>query len=1429
MADVMGLDASGPFLRVPYPPILDDLRARHHAVIEASAGTGKTYTLEHLFIDLLIGDGRRAPIPIDRILLVTFTEKAVQELRNRCHALLEEIVGLGERALKGEPARAADAPGKCPGYCLQRDTGAPCPCLGDGERRCWSLARAEFELLRKALLDFDMANISTIHAFCQRTLVEEAFQRGALFHEEVVPFSELFDRVFQRCLRREFAIGPCGWAFRLWLSKGNALFRADGRSGNQGQALSTLLEAIVKAGGRPTQSKEMLRARMRQGLAAELNRCLATLGPAIEALAAADGPRVDVERLSGAFEALDRLLGGLPEAALESPGFAWFNRYFYRLAFTPEPASGKVAKASLAARLSLPADFSGVDWPDDPRLGVLPDLASAFALRDRLDLLLEPEEGPSARRPEVLAATRCVERFLGCLPLTIEACVAAALTPPLVSALAEEKRARGLIDYDDMLTRLDEALGDPARGAELRANLRQRYRALLIDEFQDTDEVQWRIFEKIIGDPLRIDPERTPRLVLIGDPKQSIYRFRGADLPTYVAARESLCADGHEAIRLATNFRTSPMLVQALNILFDPEACERVDVLPGEGECLLCERIAGRPAEEIAAADAAEELTAARSIGWHRLDPVDPGVQPGPRLKETRAGFEVAPATARFLAHADYGGSPRVEAGNQRARAFEAGREAAPLCLFEMDVEKIVNKPGVTSGSINKKKFFRAQARLIAAEIERLRDPATGFLFDDGRGAAGAPRRLRLNDVFILIRDKAAMLTELKAALDERGIPGCARDASIFESPEARELLDLLRAIERPMDRALRHRAALTSFFGFTPAAIAAMGEGAEEALAARLLDWRAACDVGGCARLFERICAQSGVQRRNLFDQRLRPFANLAHLFDALIVETSDRRLQLGEVIALLDGLIHGRRDLGEDARNKFKLRTLNPPSLGVGAGGEAGDAVQILTMHAAKGLEAPVVFVMDDVIWRNRHFAVMRPARAGVPRSVHVGEVVMSEDDGGPEAAGTFGDKLVQELQLESDADAERLLYVAMTRAMVRLYLPRVHVAALQEKARKKLGRSGYGRLNARLLALREVRRFEAEAGEALAVAGAEDGPGATRPDALRRLADSIHQVEACDAPPTGNRPRAMAMTSYSQLAHGSAPLASTFHPVATEEAQTAGALAIEDEESPREEWEEGAPSRSEAVLLPLQEGELPGGTDTGNLVHALFEKLPGELVRAARSDEDLLSSARFDEILRREQAAFGLALSDAQRLHAAHLVRATLSAPLAIGEDGSRVRLLDLASKPVHELEFLFPIPEDSHALLSKACRDAGFEAERGFIKGFIDIAFEHDGRFWLGDWKTDRLEDALPQTLARHVEAHYAVQVQLYTLALARLIGATDRDTFERRFGGFLYFFVRLTDGSSMRGVHLLRPTFDDLVRWERGLLTAPLAQDDRETP
>jgi exodeoxyribonuclease V beta subunit len=118
------------------------------------------------------------------------------------------------------------------------------------------------------------------------------------------------------------------------------------------------------------------------------------------------------------------------------------------------------------------------------------------------------------------------------------------------------KRARRLLDYDDLLTRLRDALVDPVHGASARSRMRERYRVVLVDEFQDTDPVQWEI--------LRTAFHGSTTLVLIGDPKQAIYAFRGADLVTYLAA----AADAASRRTLARNWRSDAALVTGLAAVF---------------------------------------------------------------------------------------------------------------------------------------------------------------------------------------------------------------------------------------------------------------------------------------------------------------------------------------------------------------------------------------------------------------------------------------------------------------------------------------------------------------------------------------------------------------------------------------------------------------------------------------------------------------------------------------------------------------------------------------------------------------------------------------------------------------------------------------------------------------------------------------------
>ena len=138
--------------------------------------------------------------------------------------------------------------------------------------------------------------------------------------------------------------------------------------------------------------------------------------------------------------------------------------------------------------------------------------------------------------------------------------------PPLEQRLERDKRQRGQIDYDDMLAWVWQALEAPG-GVALTAILRQRFRFGLVDEFQDTDDLQWQIFKRIF-----VESNEGNRLFVVGDPKQAIYSFRGADIHSYLGARAELSAVAAPKIPIDQNFRSTASLIDACNLILDQKA-----------------------------------------------------------------------------------------------------------------------------------------------------------------------------------------------------------------------------------------------------------------------------------------------------------------------------------------------------------------------------------------------------------------------------------------------------------------------------------------------------------------------------------------------------------------------------------------------------------------------------------------------------------------------------------------------------------------------------------------------------------------------------------------------------------------------------------------------------------------------------------------
>jgi exodeoxyribonuclease V beta subunit len=223
-----------------------------------------------------------------------------------------------------------------------------------------------------------------------------------------------------------------------------------------------------------------------------------------------------------------------------------------------------------------------------------------------------------------------------------------------------------------------------------------------------------------------------------------------------------------------------------------------------------------------------------------------------------------------------------------------------------------------------------------------------------------------------------------------------------------------------------------------------------------------------------------------------------------------------------------------------------------------------------------------------------------------------------------------------------------------------------------------------------------------------------------------------------------------------------------------------------------------RDEAELPPLGVDDLPGGARAGIFVHDLLERVPLETLKetpelgAWCTREDV--RALLEGTLRRHGR------DGAQLEPAARLAHAALTTPLPVV--GGTVSGLAWAPRVVREMEFLFPFPE------------AAGGARRGFVKGYVDVVFEHEGRAYLIDWKTDRLSSWDVAAVEAHVAANYGLQERLYALALVRALGITDSATYERRFGGTLYVFLRGLPGA----VRARRPTFAELQAWERELAT-----------
>lgn len=470
-------------------PLQFELQGSH--LIEASAGTGKTWTIAALYVRLVLGHGGQPPRLPSGILVLTFTDAAAQELRDRIRARLSDAA-IGFAA---DPGPGGDDPAPLPDPFLQALRAAY-------PRDRWQACARTLDLAAQSM---DEAAISTIHAWCARVLKEHAFDSASLFEQELL--TDL------RESRRQVA-----WDY--WRA---CVARLPGRA----------LDDVLGIWAGPDELDRSLSWLLtREGLPPDSGEI--DLGQVWSAADADRRARLQILKTPW-LQAVDDFR-------------EWLDAQGSQIGIRADHRNGWLQ----ALR----------DWAADPEAatpGLSPAAWKALTpsgLGDRWK-----GSGPAPEPPAASKALGRLQADLAGLP-SVRLSVQQHALSWMAARLRQVLARKAAMGFDGLLTGLDAALCG-VRGAPLIRTLLGQFPVVLIDEFQDTDPVQYRIFDRIYN---VADPDPQTALIFIGDPKQAIYGFRGADVHTYLQAAR---ACGGRVQTLNRNYRSSGELVRAVNQCFD--------------------------------------------------------------------------------------------------------------------------------------------------------------------------------------------------------------------------------------------------------------------------------------------------------------------------------------------------------------------------------------------------------------------------------------------------------------------------------------------------------------------------------------------------------------------------------------------------------------------------------------------------------------------------------------------------------------------------------------------------------------------------------------------------------------------------------------------------------------------------------------------
>ena len=1171
-------------------------------LIEASAGTGKTYTITSLYLRALLGlqihGEQNEGLSVEQILVVTFTEAATEEIRDRVRSkLIEAKEAIFYLDCETDNKPKAD------------------PLLLEIIEQLDDKQQA-FERLDGAVKMMDEAAIFTIHGFCQRMLKYHAFESGSLFDNEFI----LDEQLYLLTAIKDF------WRCTVYPLSG---------------ALLTMLLANWR-------SPEALLSEVKSLLNKQANR--------IE-------PQVSFEALEGNISEYQTLSSKVKAS--------WMSEQVPALM-----TDSAIAKNRKQAKAEYLEAFTNFCQSDELEFKKGKDSWELWSLE-----LVKKAYGKKA-----LPDTTIFESFSRLVELKtlineqVNAYFKTEALKVVQRNLADAKAKAQKLSPDDLLTKMAESLkGDG--GQLLAQRIASQYPLAMIDEFQDTDPLQYAIFSRIYDG---VDTT----LVMIGVPKQAIYGFRGADIFTYIGAKEAVSEAGQYT--LDRNWRSSAALIKAVNGLFTYKQSAFIydDAIPFNS-VLAADKVASSPLK------VADDNGAA--LQFMQLKSVD---------------------------------------GNPIAKGPAIGQLASGCA------DEIVNL------------LTKAQSKLAMIGNESL----------------------QAGDICILVRDRNEAQV-MRDALTERGVSSVFLSRqSVFETQLANDFYILLQAIyQQNNDKAIR-AALITCFFKTSINDLwhLTQNEDSWQQIITEFAELHRLWTRFGVMAILQHLLVEQDLashwQQSEKFPERM--LTDIRHLAELL----QQKSMELDGVHRLLNWYqqqLLGVVTAGQDGQEKIQQLRLEDDS----------NLVQIVTMHASKGLEYPIVFMPFAC-----HY---RPTKSAIYHDDNK-DLVIDFTNNEANLASADKERLAEDL---------RLLYVALTRAVYRCY---VGISNLKHGAAKKsvLASTSLGYLllegddfndstiETQLESLVNSLNGEGNNCAALIVVDSSEQPIST----YQAVADTEQTYQLPQF--NGVIEHDWKVTSYSALSRGIASV--HVLPGTTDEGSADGeALPVVDtslQPSLQEKWDRFS---------------FPKGANAGSCLHQILENLPFiELAQGFVDEKGLLSVA--DSL-----AHYGIDPNwQGPVIEWLADVAATpwSKSGIALGQLRQNDCLIEMEF--FLNMSYLKPgqINEVLSEHLGRKVNDFAFSPVQGVLKGFIDLTVCYKNKYYVVDYKSNYLGDNSVHYLGEALETamdshHYHLQYLLYTLALHRFLRRRIKNyDYDTHIGGSYYLFVRgmSSVNQDFNGVYFSKP-------------------------